>query len=262
MGLRVAAHHRPTSVARIADEWQQLHDSSRDVNPFSGPDWAVTWLEHFSGQGVEPYVLEVREGERLVGIAPLVRVAALSGRAHLVQPIGQGTPWIGPYEVPSFTALPSSGAAVCRAVVGHLCERSDEWDWASVIPGDAAPWLAPEWLPETSFTLLTRKLLAGVVLDLSGDGDVYNGRRNLKESFRRARNRLTRDFGPEGWTTRRVSAPGDVPAAFDRLTDVHHQRAELDKGQPVHADVFADPRVRAYLAAVVQRMSKRDSVSV
>jgi CelD/BcsL family acetyltransferase involved in cellulose biosynthesis len=263
MDLHTTAHRQLTSVRALVEEWQALHETSGDVNPFSGPDWAVTWLEHFSGDPqVEPLVIAVREGDRLVGVAPLHRRTALAGRSAVVKPIGLGTPWIGPYELPSLLAAPGTGRQVARAVVGRLCEEPQTWDWSSLLLGPAAPWLEPEWLPDHSFTVVARQVRAAVVLDLSAGHDVYAGRRNLKESFRRARNRLTRDFGADGWSVRRVTEHADVPEAFDRLVALHGERADLRDGRPVHADVFTDPRVRAFLRSVVERMALRDRVSV
>src|SRR3954469_4377173 len=109
MGLSVVTHRRMSTVGPLAGEWQELHDSSGDVNPFSGPDWALTWLEHFSGGNVEPYVLEVRQDSRLVGVAPLARKSPLRGRLRTLQPVGHGLPWIGPYEVPTPCLLPGVG---------------------------------------------------------------------------------------------------------------------------------------------------------
>jgi CelD/BcsL family acetyltransferase involved in cellulose biosynthesis len=262
MDLRTAEHRQLTSVRGLVEEWQALHDASGDPNPFSGPDWAVTWLDHFAhGEGHEPFVVEVRDGDRLVGVAPLYRRRILRGRGTVLQPIGTGDPWIGPYELPTLLAAPTHGRDVARALVSRLCEQAGAWDWATLVLGSTAPWLEPEWLPDWSFTLVERRVRAAVVLDLSTGVDIYAGRRNLKESFRRARNRLTRDFGAEGWSVRRVTESSSVPAAWDRLVSLHNERAGLGQGRPVHADVLADPSVRAYLRSVVGQMSTRGCAS-
>lgn len=251
------------AVQSVASEWQHLHDSAGDTNPFSGPDWAITWLEHFTGSnGNAPHVVTVRDGERLIGVAPLYRQKILRGAGTIIQPIGTGEPWIGPYELPTLTAAAGLGRDVARAVIDHLCRSSDRWDWANIMFGATAPWFEPEWLPDWKHTITTRGSRAAVVLPLDRDGNIYAGRRNLKESFRRARNRLTRDFGADGWSARRVTADADLPAAFDRLAHLHTQRAYLDNGQPVHADVLHDPLVRGFLRDVVTRMASRGQISV
>jgi len=263
MPLTITEHRQLSSVRDLAPQWQALHDASGDTNPFSGPDWALTWLEHFTGDArAQPLVLEVRDDDRLVGVAPLYRRAALRGLATVVLTAGTGGTWIGPYELPSILALPERGRDVARAVVGHLCAEPGAWDCSRLVLGSAAPWLEPEWLPDWTFTLLQRKTKAAAVLPLGAGVDVYTGRRNLKESLRRARNRLTREFGADGWSVERVTDPAEVPAAFDRLIALHGERAQLREGRPVHADTYADPAVRAFLRDVIARMAARGSVSV
>src|SRR4051812_22351288 len=156
MDLRVEACRDVAAVVALADEWQHLHDESGDVNPFSGPDWAVPWLERYArgSSRYEPYVLGVRDERRLVGVAPLCRQAVMGAR--VVQPVGTGHPWIGPFELPSFCALPGLGRDVARAAVHHLCAHAKEWDWVTVLLGPTAPWFEPQWLPSWDFTLLER----------------------------------------------------------------------------------------------------------
>ncbi len=261
MALSVTAHRDLPSVRGLAHAWQALHDTSGDVNPFAGPDWALTWLEHFSADGGrEPFVLSVHNGANLVGVIPLYRQT--QGRAiKIMQPVGTGSPWIGPFEVPSMAADPLQARKVARAVVEHLCARSEDWDWSNLIFGSSVPWLEPQWLPDSRYTTMTRRMLAVVVLELDGTSDIYSGRRNLKESFRRARNRLTRDFGSDGWSVRRVQDAGSIGEAFDRLAVLHGVRAEIRDGHPIHSDTLGDPRVRQFVREVVQRMAARSCVS-
>lgn len=265
MALTVEALTTVAEVAAISAEWQRLHDSSGDVNPFSGPDWGVTWLEHFAdGRERRPYVLLVRDGDRLVGVAPFSVRRQWRGAATVVQPIGTGDPWIGPFELPGLTVAPGDGRDVARAVVAFLggdAAATASWDWVDVVLGSSVPWFEPEWLPDWKHTVLVKSVRGAATIRLDGVDNVYAGRRNLKESFRRARNRLTRDFGAEGWSVRRLQAEADAADAFERLVDLHGQRARLEKGQPIHADVLEEPRVRAYLRDVLRRMSARGHVS-
>jgi hypothetical protein len=262
MELQVIEHRQLTAVQKLAHDWRALHEASGEVNPFTGPDWALTWLEHFDDPGHEPCVLEVRDGDRLVGIAPFYRQRVLKGRGTVVRLIGTGDTWIGPLEQPALLTAADRGRDVARSVVGHLCANPAEWDSVRLTLGSTVPWFEPEWLPDWSFTVLERRTRAAAVLDLQGTENVYAGRRNLKESLRRARNRLTRDVGADGWSVRRVTDPAQVPAAFDRLVALHGERAGLRDGRPVHADVFADPRVLGYLRAVVARAGETGGASV
>ncbi len=263
MALTATQLRSVSAVRSIADEWQRLHESSGDVNPFSGPDWALTWLEHFAALGDrETLVVVVRDGADLVGVAPFTRQRPFLKAASVILPVGSGTPWIGPFELPAFCVSPGRGRDVARAVVDSLGSVTGEWDWANVMFGSEVPWFEPEWLPDWNHTVLVKGVRAAAVLELGADVDIYAGKRNLKESFRRAKNRLTRDFGADGWAVRRVTDLADVPAAVDRLFDLHGRRASLDNGQPIHLDVLADRPVRAFLKDALTRMAGHERLSV
>ncbi len=49
MDLHVTEHRQLTAVQKLAHDWQALHDAAGEANPFTGPDWALTWLDHFAG---------------------------------------------------------------------------------------------------------------------------------------------------------------------------------------------------------------------
>ena len=264
MTLEVGVLRHLDQVEELAAEWVVLHESAGATLPFSAPEWALTWLRHFTGPGPDrPLVVEVREDGGLVGVAALYEHRMRGGLVRL-QPVGTGVEWVGPFEVPSVLAAAGRGRDVGRAVVDHLCRMQPGWDWANVALGEAASWLEPEWLPDPSFTSMVRHVVGAVVLDLRVERpeDVLVGHRNLKESLRRARNRLTKEFGPDGWRVHRHERPEDVDPALGRLMRLHGERAEAEGHREKHRDVFASPRVRAYVADVVHRLALRDRVRV
>lgn len=264
MELQTTVHRDLPALRDLAEQWQSLHETSGTANPFTGPDWALPWLERFAdGTRDAPFVVEVRSGERLVGVAPLYVRSVARGLARALQPVGTGAVWVGPYELPGLLTAAGLERDATRAVVARLCEEQASWDWAHLLlgGGSSAPWLEPEWLPDWSFTVLQRRSRANVWLDLTVE-DVFAGRRNLKESFRRARNRLTRDLGADGWAVTRTTDPAEVGAALGRLASLHGSRAGLRDGRPVHADVLEDTRVLDLLHDVVGRMARRKAVSV
>lgn len=203
MTLEVTVRESLDDADGLIQEWTQLHESSGTRIPFSAPEWAWTWLEHFATSDDTPVLYEVREDDRLIGVAPYYRHRMPAGLSRL-QPVGTGLEWIGPYELPSMLALPDRGREVARAVVEQVCRQQPDWDWTNVSLGDTAHWLEPEWLPGPAFTSLTKRVVGAVVVDLevSAPEEVLRGRRNLKESLRRARNRLTSAFGADGWSVR------------------------------------------------------------
>ena len=251
-------------VRAIEHEWADLHEAAGARLPFSAPEWGLTWLEHFAVSGPDsPLVVEVREDGLLIGLAACYR-HRMRGGLNRVQPVGTGVEWVGPFEVPSMLAAAGRGRDVARVVVERLCRLEPAFDWANVALGESAPWLEPEWLPAPSFTSMVRHVVAAVVVDLEVERpeDVLVGHRNLKESLRRARNRLTREYGAEGWEVRRHTKVDAVDAAFGRLVDLHRERAAAEQHREVHRDVFDSPRALAYVRDVVHRLASRDRVRV
>lgn len=73
-----------TEINRIIPEWAELWSRCHRATTFQRPQWLVPWIEVFRPS--DPVFLEVRSGDRLVGIAPLLlyrrsaeRVLALMG---------------------------------------------------------------------------------------------------------------------------------------------------------------------------------------
>jgi hypothetical protein len=196
MVMAATAHLSTESVSALVPEWTALHEASGTGLPFTAPEFVVTWLRHFADAANTPVVYEVREGDRLVGVAPFYRHRMWGGLSRL-QPVGTGQEWIGPFEVPGLLAAPGRGREVARSVVTEMCREPVDWDWANVSLGDAAPWFEPEWLPAPELTPMVKHLTAAVVLDLQRPAvdEILVGRRNVKESIRLRCRRLGRAAG-------------------------------------------------------------------
>ena len=63
---------RREELASLHDEWVELLDQHPDAAPFIHPTWQRVWLEEFQGDR-ELLLYSVRDGDSLVGIAPLLR---------------------------------------------------------------------------------------------------------------------------------------------------------------------------------------------
>lgn len=63
---------RREKLASLRDEWVALLDQLPDAFPFIHPTWQRVWLEEFQ-DGRELLLYSVRDGDSLVGVAPLMR---------------------------------------------------------------------------------------------------------------------------------------------------------------------------------------------
>jgi len=265
--IAVRVLHDLDEIKASRDRYTALRDAAASTNPFVGPEWVLAWYADFCGDGRRPWLIEVTRDGDLIGVVPLWQ--QLSGRAArritgpgVLRPVGRGRPWIGPYEIPGLLALDGDGREVGRAAVTHLCERADEWTWAHLALGDAAPWLEPNWVTSDRFLVLQRGAVATVVLELEPGGAPFRPRRNLRESLRRSRNRLDAHAGADGWSVQRRTDPVAVATAFRRVCELHRLRSARTDKASIHDDVLADTAVRAYVETAVVDMAASGLASV
>src|SRR5512140_2512724 len=69
--LRVAVIADYDSLVSLGTAWNRLVDLADIDHPFLGHDWIVSWWEAF-GAGRKLNVLLVKDGDELLGIAPLM----------------------------------------------------------------------------------------------------------------------------------------------------------------------------------------------
>ncbi len=74
--LRVSVHRSLEQLRELESPWRALLAQGGTAGPFSDHAWACTWAELFTdGERRRPHVLAVREGERVIGIAPWLWIA-------------------------------------------------------------------------------------------------------------------------------------------------------------------------------------------
>ncbi len=260
--LEVSRLSAVEDVEKIREEWVDLQDGSGTANPFVGPEWTIHWMRSLMPAPDEAWVLTVRDAGRLVGVAPLHLHTYRPGIRRL-QMIGSGAPWVSPFEAPAVLAARPVGREVARALVEYLGTQQRSWHLATLALGESSDWPEPGWLAAPDFTVVAYKTTPFVVLALPlGPGGVFGGSRNLKEAVRRARNRLTKQFGADGWTVETLTEPEAVRPAVDELVALHRARSEFTARGDVHPDVLADPDVRAYVLDVIADLAERRRVTV
>jgi len=66
----------------LRDDWHQLEEASDSLSVFMSWEWLYTWWEVF-GTGKQLHIVTVRDqGDKLVGLLPLMRVRQLAGLRH------------------------------------------------------------------------------------------------------------------------------------------------------------------------------------
>jgi CelD/BcsL family acetyltransferase involved in cellulose biosynthesis len=228
--------------------WLRLYQLSGTSNPFLHPAWALATQRHRTA-GTRLWLVQVRAGAELVAVAALELASPIRGLPGVKVLRGAGShEYSGLLELPGILALPRFARCGARAVVEYLASRRDEWSWWHVPLGEHDSWFESDWLPAGQGFVVTHRLIrAEVVLDVAADDRLRS--RNLRESVRRARNRLTRDFGSD-WAVTRVVDQDRLGLALDNLVRLHRERSAL-AGHPRHEDRIATARIRDYLGEVV-----------
>ena len=101
------------TLASLRPEWEGLLEQHPAPMPFYHPAWQQVWLEEFQGDR-ELFLLSVRDGGALVGVAPLLRE---DGRLSLV----------GHYSIcdyMDFVVAPECGAGFFSAIMGALQDEA------------------------------------------------------------------------------------------------------------------------------------------
>jgi CelD/BcsL family acetyltransferase involved in cellulose biosynthesis len=105
---------RREELAQLQPEWAQLLEQQAEPVPFQHPTWQRVWLEEFQ-DGRDLLLISVRDGDTLVGIAPLIRD-------------GDSIGLIGHYSIcdyMDFIVAPEQCSAVFDAILTEL--KNEEW---------------------------------------------------------------------------------------------------------------------------------------
>ncbi len=222
--MRAETLNTTAALAALADEWWALWRSVPEATPFQAPAWLLAWWRHFAPGALA--VVAVRDGGRLVGLAPLYRE---HGGGRLL-PIG-----ISLSDYHDVLIEPGRFEAVAEAVAAE----AGRLDWPSWelpdLRDDAAAWR----LPAPAGTRSSEsEAAAGAVLELPA-AIPPRQRRKHRMAVNRARRRGVLRF-----------ETGDA-RMLDALLRLHAARWTR-RGEP--GGVLADARVGAFLAEAVPAM--------
>jgi CelD/BcsL family acetyltransferase involved in cellulose biosynthesis len=241
----------------FAAEWAELAGAAGARNPFSHPDWLMPWAERFLSSGEQIWLLAARRHGQLVGVAPFYRRSWGPGLAHSMQLWGTGR-HSDLIELPQLLLDQESPRTVARALVSRLCAEAAGWDWATV-PLEDPLWLEPEWLPRGGEVMVLPKTVRPCVV-LPIDQSRPPVKRNLRESLRRARNRLDRSY-PGDWSVSRATARADLISALPDLARLHQDRSHLP-GRKRHPNFVSQEADWSFLSAAVAGAAERGGASI
>lgn len=229
----------------LEDEWRTLADRSSTASAFQIPEFAAAWWHHF-GEGRDPAVVAVREGVRLVGLAPLA-VSRWEGVRHLGF-IGSG---LADYE-DMLVDDDADRAAVVEAVVGSL-RKLPRWDFLLTNRlREDSPNLEPlrRALERSGSRVVLRAFSVAPYAELSSTWTEFHEGLDLKlrRDSRRCARRLQEEHGPLVFR----EADPDVDEAIDSLVAMHRERRTGAKGD---YSLFEDPRMSSFYRDLASRLA-------
>jgi len=224
----------PDELRDVAPDWKQLFLRCPDATPFQYPEWLLCWMDAFVPRHLVG--IEIREGERLVGFAPLLiyprgdeRVLAFAGggvsdylgllaepgrEAQVTDEVLWAMESVSGWNVLDLTDLPFT-AAVLR--YEPLTLRRRQHDVCLVLP-----------LPETQEELL------------------HTFSRRQRANLRNARSRTER----EGGAKIDLAQPDTLQESLDDLFRLH----ALRWNEAGETGVLSDERVQQFHRAVAPEL--------
>ncbi len=109
-----------SGVDELFPEWDRLFAGDPTATPFMSTGWARSWLERWD-PSAQPWIVTVRDGEDLVGLAPLV--TRKQGPLRTLHVLGKEP---GDYWAP--LARPEAREETSRLLAEELARRGGDWD--------------------------------------------------------------------------------------------------------------------------------------
>ena len=233
MALSPVVHTDPASLGPLLPAWRALADAAGQ--PYSTPEWMLAFWEHRHAAHAELRVVEVREGDEVVGIAPcyLERRGPRALGATCLWPLASG---IGQRTGP--LARAGREAEVAEVVLRALGTPGPATIELPAVAG-TSPW--PTALARAyegaGARLRTAQTEPGLCVRLAADHDAWLA--GQSKNFRKKDAKRRRALDAAGVVLRTSDAatlPDDLAATF-RL---HHARfAAEDRASSITPDVEA-----------------------
>jgi CelD/BcsL family acetyltransferase involved in cellulose biosynthesis len=233
----------------LLPEWEQLFATDEEATPFSSPEWARAWWPHWAGAGT-PFLVTVRDGERLVGLAPLV--LARRGPFRVLTELGRP-----PSNYWDVLAEPAAREAVGELALQEVLAHAGEWH-ALLLGGVRSGSRTEAAIMGSRLRLRRRRPTPYPGIELPGAFEEYLAAlpRKRRKDLRRHMRRLE-DGRLE---LRDVTGPAELGVAMDRWQDIRvrwwqHRGKQMD---PEHAS----ERFRSFMREVVALMVPRGLAQV
>jgi CelD/BcsL family acetyltransferase involved in cellulose biosynthesis len=245
---------QPEDLVALRDEWRTLCDSLQPLSLFSTWEWLSAWYEAYADRGQMRCVV-VREGQRLVGAAPLflpdhsdsqLRAGELGWASTFGRAWGfYLEPLLAPgYEEPALRAVFEEMLTPPRS--WHSLRLTRMWPQSQAIP-----WLLRE-LPRSGLRAYVRPgihCVRGPLPDKPEQLVDSLAAKGLRQTIRQARRLAERNFSEVAY----LSGADNLDGQLRQMADLSMARKRSQEG----SSNFDDPRFRACFGAACHNFQER-----
>lgn len=196
------------------DEWDAL--AERLAQPYAAPAWMLAWWRHLGAGDARLAIVVVREGGRVIGIAPCfsrtvrgLPTVHLLGTGHRVEPLAH----------PGFEAIVAEGI---RDALQEIQPRPGAISLDVADAGSPWPALLSRGRPRPSRLVVLGTTSAPTLH--TGGGTYEDWLESRTSSFRAKRRRGRRELSRAGAHPRLIVSADDIDPALDALIDLHVAR--------------------------------------
>lgn len=217
MTLAATILSEESELDSIYDDWDALAvEASR---PFCAPGWMLAWWRNAAPDGGRIRVVTVRDGGRLVGIAPLWAAKGRGRRSAYEALTGRLSPPVGPIAAPGRER--EVAEALAEALTGALSRPSTLRLADRVGPDSMVDRLLDAWPTGRPWVHMTPRLPVPIVSLEGMDYDSWMASKSSKfrQESRRRRRRLE-DAG----ACFKLARMGDLDRSLDAFIELHAAR--------------------------------------
>jgi CelD/BcsL family acetyltransferase involved in cellulose biosynthesis len=228
--LRTRALKDLGAFEQLHSEWNDLCSRVPTATTFQRPEWLLAYMQVFQPRPL--WGIEVRHGERLVGLAPLY--LERKGRERILAPIG-----LGLSDYLDVLVDPAAGKAAVDALLHHIVERHQDWDVIRFPELRPTSRLLDAHFPD-GWERAASPREACPVLALSGSFDALAeaASTRLLAGLRNAKRRLEE----KGSVSVELATEETLPAMLNKFFELHGKRWQ-EAGAP---GVLADEKVKSF----------------
>ena len=233
-------------------EWDPLVERSASATLFLTWEWLRPWWRHYHGEDDGLYVLVAREGDAVVGLAPLYRGKASAHGLGSLRRVGFIGDSSGDSEYLDFIIEPGREAEVLPAFFDRI--EADGWDVAELrlLPKESPNFALLEQLAAERGYLIEREDVPCSATELADDWDAFL--KTLQSRFRgKLRSLLRRLPEDHGGAFECCETAEQLPERLESMFELHQRRWRAE-GKP---GAFADERRRRFYCDLSERLLER-----